>query len=984
MTANTGRIRAILGPTNTGKTRYAISRMLKHRTGMIGLPLRLLAREVYDKVCATRGPSSVAMITGEERIVPDNPRYWVCTVEAMPVDKMASFVAIDEIQLCGDPERGHIFTDRLLSARGLKETLFLGADTMRNAIQVLVPKAGFEGRKRFSKLSYVGAKKISRMKPRSAIVGFSVEDVYAMAELVRRQRGGAAVVMGALSPRTRNSQVALYQSGQVDFLVATDAIGMGLNLDISHVAFAGLTKFDGRRVRRLAPNELAQIAGRAGRYKSSGSFGETGKAPKIEAEAIEAIEESRFGPLKQLQWRNSDLDFGSASALIESLERPSENPLLVRSRDASDLVAMREISSLPEIRDQLKREFDVRLLWDVCQIPDYRNVSSSEHAHLLETVFSFLREGQRIPDDWLEEQVRRIDRVEGDVDALSRRIAFVRTWTYVAQRNRWVEDSVYWRERTRAVEDRLSDALHDQLTQRFVDRRTSVLIRRLKQKESMVAQVNDTGEVTVEGQHVGHLDGFRFRHDPGSTPEEARTTRAAGLRVLNPELLLRAKRLQHASNKELDITEQGGLMWGGQAVGKLVAGSDIFTPKVEAFVDDEAVPEIRQRVERRLVAFVEQMIAANCEQLLALRNDDEITGVARGLAYRLVESFGVLQRKEVAGDVKLLDQDARKALRRHGVKFGQYSIFVRHALKPASTRLRTLLWSLSMGHSVFPSPPPPGLVTVACDSSVPDGYWLLAGFYEAGERAIRIDMLERLADMLREQDSRAGFEATHDMLSIAGATLEQFAGLMQGLGYHAERGEREKPVAKQETPEAVDGGGGELLQQAGGNLSGQESSKQNADRETVVAKMETHPAIAGTANQPGAVGDEGKQESMGGKSGEVDPGQKVVYKTETADAGQDDEAKNIVFYTFTWRPKRKRQFAAKEAKQGKNREFNGNGGRPKRGKKKEFARKSNGPERSAKSSKGKHQKKFGKNRRPQERVDPDNPFSVLLSLKDRL
>ncbi|MDX5403771.1 MAG: disulfide oxidoreductase, partial [Rhodobacterales bacterium] len=520
--AQPSRITAVLGPTNTGKTHYAIERMLGHRTGIIGLPLRLLAREVYDKIVRARGPSVVALVTGEERIVPPRTQYWVCTVEAMPEGMGVDFLAVDEIQLCADPERGHVFTDRLLRARGLHETLFLGSDTMRGTIAALVPQAQFMRRERMSRLTYAGSKKISRMPARSAIVGFSVDNVYAIAELIRRQKGGAAVVMGALSPRTRNAQVELYQNGDVDYLVATDAIGMGLNLDINHVAFSSLTKFDGRRMRHLAPNELAQIAGRAGRGMADGTFGVTGEAEPLSDEVAEAIMEHRFTPIRKLQWRNHALQFGQIDALIASLEDTPKDDLLTRARDADDLLALKSLSQVAEVRARASDAASVRLLWDVCRIPDFRGISQAEHATLLEAIFNFLHQSGRVPDDWLATQIKRIDRTEGEIDTLSKRLAFIRTWTYVAQRSGWVRDESHWREATRAVEDRLSDALHARLTQRFVDRRTSVLLRRLKQKEALLAEVNDKGEVTVEGEFVGRLEGFRFRQDRDATAQEAK------------------------------------------------------------------------------------------------------------------------------------------------------------------------------------------------------------------------------------------------------------------------------------------------------------------------------------------------------------------------------------------------------------------------------------------------------------------------------
>ncbi|MEQ8255871.1 MAG: DEAD/DEAH box helicase, partial [Roseovarius confluentis] len=721
------RILAVLGPTNTGKTHFAIERMLGYRTGVIGLPLRLLAREVYDKIVAVRGPSVVALVTGEERIVPPRTQYWVCTVEAMPEGMGADFVAVDEIQLCADPERGHVFTDRLLRMRGQKETQFLGAHTMRGAISALVPGVEFVGRERMSQLTYTGSKKISKMPARSAIVGFSVENVYAFAELLRRQKGGAAVVMGALSPRTRNAQVDLYQNGDVDYLVATDAIGMGLNLDINHVAFSSLTKFDGRRMRNLAPNELGQIAGRAGRGMTSGTFGVTGEAPELPDDMAQAIMDHRFTPIRKLEWRNAALQFGSVDALIASLEQKPEDDWLARAREADDLVVLRTLAEDAEIAARASDGASVRLLWDVCRVPDFRGISHAEHAGLLERIFSDLHEHGRVSEEWLAGHVARIDRTDGDIDTLSKRLAYIRTWTYVAQRKGWVGDENHWRGTTRAVEDRLSDALHDALTQRFVDRRTSVLMRRLKQKDAIVAEVNDKGEVTVEGEFVGRLEGFRFRQDKTAGGQEAKAVAQASLQALAPHFHLRADKFYNAPDTEIDFTEQGGLMWGESAVGKLVAGADPLKPQVEAFVDDTAGPEVMQKVQRRLQHFIDRKVATLFEPLLNIQRDEELTGLARGFGFQLVENFGIIPRGEVADEVKALDQDARGQLRKHGVRFGQFTIFMPLLLKPAPTRLRLVLWSLKMGLQEFPEAPPPGLVTVPAGTSAPGGYHSMSG-----------------------------------------------------------------------------------------------------------------------------------------------------------------------------------------------------------------------------------------------------------------
>ena len=796
------KIVAVLGPTNTGKTYYAIERMLGYKSGIIGLPLRLLAREVYDKIVQVRGPSCVALVTGEERIVPAKANYWVCTVEAMPENLSVECLIVDEIQLSADPERGYIFTDRLLKSRGKLETIFLGAETMKGPIKTLIPDVLIQNRKRMSNLTYAGSKKISRMPPRSAIVSFSVDNVYGIAELIRRQKGGAAVVMGALSPRTRNAQVELYQNGDVDYLVATDAIGMGLNLDVNHVAFSSISKFDGRTMRFLAPNELAQIAGRAGRGMSDGSFGETGEVAALDEDVVKAIVEHRFKPLRKLMWRNSELSFVSTETLIQSLDKQTESEVLVKAREADDFIALKTLSQSPDLQFRINDKSSIKLLWDVCRTPDFRGISSVEHTNLLEEIFKFLYEFSAIPDDWFGQQIKRLDRTDGDIDVLSKRLAFIRTWTYVAQRQSWLHDVSHWRGVTRALEDRLSDALHERLTQRFVDRRTSVLLRRLKQKEALLAEVNENGEVTVEGEFVGKLEGFRFKQDKETTAQEAKTIKSASLQALLPHFNLRADRLYNAPDTEIDFTEQGGLMWGDQAVGKLITGDDIMHPKVAAFVDSEAGTEVLNKVERRLQHFVDRKISLLFEPLVNLQKDEELTGLAKGFGFQLFESLGILRRQNVLAEVKSLDQDARALLRKHGVRFGQFTVFMPLLLKPAPTRLRLVLWALSKNLDEFPEAPPPGLVTVPVSTEAPEQYDDMSGYRNAGDRAIRIDMLERLADLLRAEDSRNGFEANADMLSITGMTQEQFANLMEGLGYSAEKGEREKVKAIEITDNA--------------------------------------------------------------------------------------------------------------------------------------------------------------------------------------
>ncbi|MBN8294249.1 helicase [Rhodobacter sp. NTK016B] len=981
------RVTAVLGPTNTGKTHYAIERMLSHRTGVIGLPLRLLAREVYDRIVALRGPSVVALVTGEERIVPERTQYWVCTTEAMPLEIGADFVAIDEIQLCADLDRGHVFTDRLLNARGLHETLFLGSDTMRGAIAALIPGVQFVRRERMSVLSYAGSKKIARMPTRSAIVAFSVENVYAIAELIRRQKGGCAIVMGALSPRTRNAQVDLYQNGDVDYLVATDAIGMGLNLDIRHVAFAGTSKFDGRRMRPLNPDELAQIAGRAGRHTAAGTFGVTGEARPLHPEVVEAIETHQFLPVRKLQWRNARLEFGTAERLIDSLERPTRDEWLTRVRESDDLMALKSLNAMPEVTSRLRNARDVRLLWDVCRIPDFRGISHTEHTTLLAKLFEFLHDGGRIPTDWLARAIARIDRTQGDIDTLSRRLAFIRTWTYVAQRAGWVDDESHWRGETRAVEDRLSDALHARLTAAFVDRRTSVLMRRLNQKESLVAEVNDKGEVTVDGELLGRLEGFRFRQDKTASADEARTLRQAAVAALAPAFNLRADKFYNAPDTEMDFTEQGGLMWGSEAVGKLVAGADALRPQVQAFVDDEAGPDVAEKVRRRLQHFIDRKIAAQFEPLVNLQRDETLTGLPRGFAFRLVEALGVIPREGVADEVKTLDQEARGALRKHGVRFGQFTIFLPALLKPAPTRLRLVLWSLTEGLETFPESPPPGLVTIPNLPEVPAQHYTLSGYRPAGLRAIRIDMLERLADLVRTKDARAGFEATPDMLSITGMTLEQFADLMQGLGYAAEKGERAK-TRPQPSAEAT-----------AEDIAAKARSEAEAARIAAQDGDEAPEAAADAAEAPAEPVVEAPAETAPETPAEEPAVAADAEAAPDADAEAVDETE--VFYTFRWSPRPRNNRGDGPRRSGARREpgteqgARDKGDRPRReggkGGKSDGPR-GDRPKGGPKGGKGKPGDKRGQQprsfssgpERKRDRIDPDNPFAAaLMGLKDK-
>jgi len=801
-------VKAILGPTNTGKTYFAIERMLAHPTGMIGLPLRLLAREVYQRCVERVGEGAVALITGEERIVPAKPRFWVCTVEAMPTDIRVDCVAIDEIQTAMDFDRGHVFTDRILHARGTHETLLLGAATMAPVIKRLLPHCDIIDRPRFSQLTYAGSKKISRQPARSAIVAFSARQVYAIAELIRRERGGAAVVMGALSPRTRNAQVELYQNGDVDFLVATDAIGMGLNLDIHHVAFADDTKFDGHQSRPLTPAEIGQIAGRAGRHARNGTFGVTGGTEGFDEEMVVALETHDFDPVKVLQWRNNQLDFSSIPALMNSLEQTPDHRSLTRVPIAKDQHALEFVSR--NEAGQLARGLDgARLLWECCQIPDYQGISPAAHGEIVTKIYSDLVKRGKVNADWIAEQVRFSDNTSGDIDTLSNRIKQIRTWTFVANRKNWLADPAHWREKTRDIEDRLSDALHERLTQRFVDRRTSVLLRHLKDKRMASPEINERGEVRLEGHLIGTLEGFRFTLARNDGDGDAKGLRTAADHVVAPEIYNRADRLAGAPNEEFVLATDGRLRWKGDLVAELLEGDSLYRPRILILADETLTGTDLERVQDRLSLWLRHHINTVLEGIMALEAPADIEGAARGISYQLFENLGLIPRAQVADEVKNLDQDVRGKLRKLGIKFGAYHIYLPLSLKPAPRELAVILFALKHGGvrqpgvTDIPHIVLSGRTSFVVDPEVDTRLYEIAGFKVAGKRAVRVDILERLADIIRplialdptrfqgEVPNGAaegnGFRVTVEMTSLLGCSGEDFASILNSLGYRVKR-----------------------------------------------------------------------------------------------------------------------------------------------------------------------------------------------------
>jgi ATP-dependent RNA helicase SUPV3L1/SUV3 len=777
------RLVAVLGPTNTGKTHLAIERMLGHRSGMIGFPLRLLARENYDRIVKLRGARSVALITGEEKILPKNPSYFVCTVESMPLDRQVDFLAVDEIQLCADPERGHVFTARLLHARGVQETMFLGAATIKPLMRRLVPDVEYVSRPRFSTLSYTGYKKVTRLPPRSAVVAFAIADVFSLAEVIRRQRGGTAVVLGALSPRARNAQVGMFQAGEVDYLVATDAIGMGLNMDLDHVAFARIGKFDGRGPRRLTPAEMAQIAGRAGRHMNDGTFGTTAEQGTLDAEIVEAIETHSFEPLTRLNWRNNRLQFGSIAALLKSLEERPSKPGLVQAREADDHRALQALARNPDIGELATHPGAVRLLWEVCQIPDFRKVMSESHARLLAHCFLHLAGPQeRLPVAWVAGQMATLDRVDGDIDTLMARIAHIRTWTYITHRGDWVENSTEWQERARGIEDRLSDALHESITQRFVDRRSAFLVRQLASEGELIAAVSKAGEVLVEGAYVGRVDGLCFVPD-SVDGVEMRMLIAVASRVLRGEIAARTRLLAADADDAFAIGADGELRWRGAVVGRMLAGEKLAAPRAEPLAGDFLEGEARDKVRRRLQEFLRNDIERRLASLFAAQALP-LGGVGRGLVYQLVDALGCLPVTIVADQISALQTAERKALSRLGVRFGTESVYFEPLLRPEAMRFQALLWAVRHGRPVPTLPSARRLAKpIEVDPGLPPSFYAAIGFRVLDGLALRPDRLERLAAAARRLARQGPFAAGPELAAIAGVEPGALRGLLAALNY---------------------------------------------------------------------------------------------------------------------------------------------------------------------------------------------------------
>ena len=786
--AENATVTALLGPTNTGKTHLAVERMLAHRTGMMGFPLRLLAREVYDRVVEEKGAGTVALVTGEERRIPEEPRYFVCTVESMPLDREVEFVGVDEVQLAGDRERGHVFTDRLLRARGTAETMFLGADTMRPLIRTLVPEARFTGRPRLSTLAHEGHCKLARLKPRNAVIAFSTESVYALAERIRGLRGGCAVVLGALSPRTRNAQVGLYQAGEVDSLVATDAIGMGLNLDLDHVAFSAYQKFDGRTTRMLTSAEIAQIAGRAGRHLRDGSFGTTGGVEPFEPTLLQAVENHRFPAVQRAYWRNAELSFESLTALAESLAEAPPLPGLRRTHDADDHRTLLVLARDPAVAETLTCADRIALLWEACQIPDFRKTMAEDHVGLVRRIYLSLVGSGRLPPDWVGRSIDRLAATEGDIDTLTARISHVRTWTYVSHRPDWVDDAQGWQERTRALEDALSDALHTRLTQLFVNRRARLPRLGRRADEALFALVGEGGAVTVEGERAGAFDGFRFR--PDVEAEGSREVLAAANRVVEREVARRvaaavadgddAFTLGLEAGRD-DAPRWGEIAWEGATIARLGQGDTPLRPQIALIGEDHLSAAQRERVRRRLQSWLDRRIERDAGPLVSLR-EAALEGSARGIAFALSEALGCVPRRSLSPQIAALDDAGRRALAEVGVRLGALSVFMPAMLKPARARCAGLLW-WAWSSAGRPPPAPGSAVSMDRDPAVPDACYAALGLVPLGSQAVRADIAERLAGRLRKAARKEPFAVDTGMLKLAACKRAKFDDILAALGY---------------------------------------------------------------------------------------------------------------------------------------------------------------------------------------------------------
>ena len=985
-------IKAVLGPTNTGKTYFAVDRMLSYPTGMMGFPLRLLAREVYDRVVRVKGVRNVALLTGEEYIVPETARYFLCTAEAMPrmglaAGKAMDFIAVDEIQMAADTARGHVFTEHLLSSRGTHETLFMGAETMAPLIRKLIPEATFDHRPRFSKLSYIKPMKLGRLPRRSAVIGFSAADVYGLAELMRRQKGGAAIVMGSLSPRTRNAQVDLFQSGEVDYLIATDAIGMGLNMDVNHIAFSELSKFDGRNFRGLTASEAAQIAGRAGRYKRDGTFSTLSGMDTMDPMMVAQIEDHSFETVKRINWRNSKLNFSSVKSLIASLEMHTAIDGLFRQTGALDMQALKALAGDSEITALATSKQAIERLWAVSQVPDFRQISLADHVTLQKKLYMDLM-GPRgtIDHDFVHNQVKRLDNTSGDIDTLAQRLASIRVWTYVSHRANWLSDAAHWAHVTRSVEDKLSDALHEKLTQRFVDRRTAVLMRSLRQRDALSVSIDqETNTVSVEGHEIGELQGFSFKVEAGAARDDQKTLKAAAESSLKAEILRRAKLFCNVGAKTLEIdfsksVAHPRLAWEGNVFASLRDTGALFAPRVKLHEDTLLHSDTAELVREKAQDWLDTRVAEKLGPLIKLaqelngdietpEGEAALSGLTRGVAFQILENFGAMSRADLDRDLRQLDQEARKGLRRFGVRIGAIGVYIPHILKPHATELRLFMWAQKNNIEDLPTIPTPGMVW----ADLPEGmdaanvrqFYALAGFQICGKKAVRMDMVERLADAVRPLGQGGSeFEVTPEIMGLVGLSGEAFSDVMKSIGYSFEK--RMVDAAKPETPKPETAKPETATPETATpeTLSSDETATANSD--PLTSESEVELVTSGTLEATEKTGPE-----------------KIVETEETTDPENnvkaEEKAELVERYVFKWAVKRRTQQGSSR-KEGSKSSAKASG-------------KQHIQTQSQTQSKGKPaQKARSKPQRPsvstapkrEKKADPDSPFAALAGLKDSL
>ena len=779
------KIVALLGPTNTGKTFVAIEKMLEYRSGIFGLPLRLLAREVYDKCIKKVGVEKVALITGEEKIIPSSAEYFICTVESMPKNKNVDIVIVDEIQMCSDKERGHVFTDRLLNFRGKVLTMFLGSQVMQNIIKNLIQDVHFEKKERFSKLSYGGYKKISRLDSKAAIIAFSIEEVYAIAELIRRQKGGAAVVMGSLSPKTRNSQVELYQSGDVDYLIATDAIGMGLNMDINEIYFSNLKKFDGKKTRRLNIIEISQIAGRAGRYKNDGIFGTTGDCENLNSDEIENIEKHNLTDTKFIYWRNSKLNFNSPEKLISSLELKPVSNFLIKTKDSLDENILRYFLKKGDNNNLYFNNLE--LLWECCQIPDFEKKAYGQHINIVDTVFKFLTtRRKKIPNDYMKEQLAGLEKEDGNIDVLSHRISNVRTWSYVSNKKNWVENSDYWVQLTKDIEDKLSNKLHEELTRSFIDKKISILSRNLKQDLVLNTEIDIQNKILIDGQFIGELKGLKFNIaiTANTLDTDIRSIKKAARKGIKEEL---SKRIEEIiSKKEITLDKENKIIWKKEKIAKLKKGYNYLTPEIEIITDDSLDNDLKIKLELFLKNWLETYLKETLGDLINLTKVKIDNQYLRALSFQLYEQNGVIKREIINHIVKLIPEDERKKLWSMGVKIGRYHIYLPKMLKPKAVTFRISLWKLFYNLSNSHEIPQSGL-NFLNENSYNDKFMLLCGFEKFKEFFVRIDILEKLFIKIIEKTKDKKIIINTEMMNLLGCSRENFHKLMIIMNYKKEK-----------------------------------------------------------------------------------------------------------------------------------------------------------------------------------------------------